>query len=688
VNHALRLAALAALVALSLTACRRTPRARVEDAPLPPIDDAALDRRAEPCDDFYRFACGGWLDATEIPAERSSWSRGFGQLEERLNRDLRRLLDGAAVARGGADPDTRKLGDFWGACLDEASTEASGLAELRAEWARIDAIGTREALAAELARQHAVGGAVPFLLVADQDAKDATRMILWVYQGGLSLPDRDYYLAVDEKSAEIRARFRAHLRKMLALAALPPAEVEAQATAIEGFERALAERHLTATAMRDPARIYNRVDRAGLERLAPGLPWASFFEGLGAPGLDAVAVTTPEFVAEVGARFETGPLDAWKAYLRWHLLAAMADARALPAAFVAERFTFESGSFTGATALLPRWKHCVDATDRALGFALGRAYVSRHFGAAAKERTVGMVQEIEAAMERDLEALPWMDEPTKAAANEKLATLVNKVGYPERWRDYSTLKVGRESYFRNVLSAGRFETRRQLAKVGAPLDRTDWLMSPPTVNAYYSPSMNEMVFPAGILQPPYFNAAAPDPVNYGAIGMVVGHELTHGFDDTGRQFDAKGNLRDWWSPEVSKEFSARARCVVDQFAGYESLPGVRLNGELTLGENIADLGGLRLAFAAMRAARRPDAAGGDTLLGFTADQQFFVGYAQSWCTKQRDEELRRRAIVDPHSPARFRVNGPLSNLREFAEAFRCEEGSAMVRPAATRCEIW
>ncbi|HET8540055.1 MAG TPA: M13 family metallopeptidase [Anaeromyxobacter sp.] len=676
-------------LAAALAACAKAPpRTAPEDAPPPPIDAAALDRGTSPCDDFFQFACGGWLAATEIPADRAYWHRGFVELEERNARQLRRLLDAAAA--GKVDPADRfsdKLGAFWASCMDENAVDARGLAELRAEWARIDAIHDRQALADELARLHASGVQAPFPMYADQDARDATQVILNVVQGGLSLPDRDFYLTDDGKNPEIRRDFSAHLRRMLALAGLPPARVEADAAAVETMERALAETHWTRTEERDPARVYNRVDRAGLEELAPAFPWARFFANLGHPGLLTVNVTTPRFVERAGRLFETGDLEGWKAYLRWHLLDDMATARALPKELVEERFQFQARSFTGAKALLPRWKHCVRMADQALGFALGQAYVRRHFGPGGKDRTTRLVAEISRAMERDVEQLAWMDGATRARAREKISTLVNKVGYPDAWRDYAPMKVSRDSYFKNVLAAARYETNRQLDKVGRPLDRSEWFMSPPTVNAYYNPAMNEMVFPAGILQPPFFNEAAPEPVNYGAIGMVVGHELTHGFDDQGRKYDARGNLADWWTPEAAREFDRRAACVVRQYAGYESVPGVRLNGELTLGENIADLGGLKLAHAAMRAALEGREAP-PAVEGFGVDQQFFVGFAQSWCAKYREENLRLRAVTDPHSPARYRVNGPLANLPEFAKAFRCAEGSPMVRPPQDRCEVW
>jgi putative endopeptidase len=685
----LRPLALSVAFLAALAACRKgPPPSRAEDAPAPALEEAALDRTVSPCADFFGFACGGWLAKTEIPPDRSWWHRGFGELQQRNERQLRRVLEDVSAGRLADVRFGEKLGAYWASCMDEGRVEARGLAELRDEWARIDAVPDRAALADVLARLHGGGIQAPFPMFADQDAKDATQVVLTIVQGGLSLPDRDFYLLEDEKKAAVRADHAAHLRRMLALAGVAPDRAEADAAAVERLERAFAETHWTQTEAREPARVYNRVDRAGLERLAPAVPWARFFAGLRHPELAAVNVTTPRYVERVGRLFEEAPLGDWKAYLRWHLLAGMADARAVPQAFVEERFRFASKAFSGAKELRPRWKHCVAATDEALGFALGEAYVRRHFGAEGKERTARLVGEIQKAMERDVERLPWMDDATKAGARRKIATLVNKVGYPDAGRDYGPLEVTRGSFFENVLAAARYETSRQLGKVGKPLDRGEWFMTPPTVNAYYNPALNEMVFPAGILQPPFFNRAAPETVNYGAIGMVVGHELTHGFDDQGRKYDALGNLADWWSPEVATEFDRRAACVARQYAGYESVPGVKLNGELTLGENIADLGGVKLAYAAMRAARQGAGGGEAPVLGFSPEQQFFLGYAQSWCAKYREEELRLRAVTDPHSPARFRVNGPLSNLPEFAAAFSCAEGTPMARPAAERCEVW
>ena len=679
---------------IALAACRTAPAPKPADgtpaspAALPPIDEAALDRTASPCDDFYQFACGGWIARAEIPADKPAWSRGFFELRERNLRELRDLAEAAAAGQMGKDDRfADKVGDFWASCMDEAAVEAHGLADLQTEWGRIDAVKDRPALAAEMARLARSGIAAPFGLTAGPDSRDATRMIAELPQGGLSLPDREYYLSEDPKMAAIRESYGAYVRALLELAGVPATDAAAQAASVQDLERAIAESHFDKVAMRDPIKTYNKLDRAGLARLAPAFPWPAWLEGLGHPGIDAVDASTPPFLERVGQLYANAPIDQWRAYLRWQLLRRMASARALPRAFVERAFTFASQNFTGAKELEPRWKRCVAMTDGALGQAIGQAYVRRYFGADGKERTTRLVAEIEAAMKRDLEALPWMDPPTRSAAEQKLARVANKIGYPDVWRDYSTMQVSRASHFRNVLAADAFEVNRLLSQAGGPVDRNEWLMTPPTVNAYYEPTRNEMVFPAGILQPPFFNKAAPEPVNYGGTGMVVGHELTHGFDDQGRQFDADGNLRDWWTPAVGKEFDARAQCVAAQYDGYEALPGVHLNGKLTLGENIADLGGLKLAHAALRGGRggQPE---GAPVAGFTAEQQFFMGAAQIWCFKGREQYVRMLATVDPHSPPRFRVNGPLSNLPEFAAAFGCREGSPMARPAAERCSVW
>ncbi len=687
------------LLLVVLAACRTSqPRPAVETRPSPglvavpsepqPIDDSALDRSANPCDDFYQFACGGWLARTEIPPDKPMWSRGFTEVQERNLQKLRGILENAAVGT----PDTadrywKKIGDFYAACMDEAGTEAHGLADLEAEWSRLDQVNDPASLEKEVASLHARGVFPLFGFGQTQDAKNASQVIAEVAQGGLSLPDRDYYTKQDPKTLEIRALYRGHVERMLLLAGVPQADAQAQAAAVLRLETALAEPQWTQVELRDPARVYNRVDLAGLEKLAPRFGWKAYLADMGIPGVTTITVTTPRFLERVNALVEKAQPADWRAYLKWHLLEEMARARAVPKAFVEQSFAFAAAAFTGQKEMEARWKRCVSETDAELGEALGEPYVRLYFGPQGKERTSQLVAEIEKAMGDDLQSISWMDPPTRRMALLKLSRVVNQIGYPEVWRDYGTLLVDRSSFLRSVLAANAFEVRRQLAKIGKPVDRKEWQLTPPAVNAYYDPQLNEMVFPAGILQPPFFDRGAPQTVNYGSIGMIVGHELTHGFDDEGRKFDADGNLRDWWTPAVAREFDRRAECLVEQFGAYEPVSGVRLNGELTLGENIADLGGTKLSFAAMRRSLSGKPAA-PNVGGFTPDQQFFVGLAQAWCTLVREPFARMLVSVDPHSPPKFRVNGPLSNLAEFAEAFQCRAGSRMARPPERRCAVW
>jgi putative endopeptidase len=686
------------LTVLALAACRTAapekPAASTSVqtsavAPPAPLDATAIDRAVSPCDDFYRFACGGWLDRTEIPPDRSTWGRGFSVLGEKNLAQQRALAETAAAGKAEADDRyAGKVGAFYAACMDEQAVEARGLQDLQADWKKVDEVKDARTLGLELARLHKRGVWPAFALASDQDAKDATQVIGVVAQGGLSLPDREYYLADDARSKQIRADYEAHVARMLVLAGTTEAQAKQDAAAILALETRMAQSHWTRVEMRDPQRVYNRVELAGLEKLAPRFPWKEYLQAVGQPSVTTFSTTTPKAVEQLNALVADVPPATWKAYLRWKILSDAARERTVPKRLVDERFAFTSKAFTGQKELQPRWKHCVELTDAALGEALGQHWVRRNFAGDAKQKTVQLVSEVEGAMGRDLGQLAWMDDATRARAKEKLEAVKNKIGYPDSWRKYDALEVDRSSFYKSAAAGSAFEVNRDLTKIGKPLDRGEWLMPPPMVNAYYNPSMNEMVFPAGILQPPFYARPWPDAVNYGAIGMVVGHELTHGFDDQGRQFDAKGNLAEWWTPPVAKEFDRRAECVVKQYSAYDAVEGEggdKLNGQLTLGENIADLGGLKLAFAAYEASRAgkpPEAA----VEGFTPEQAFFVGYAQSWCTKVRPEAARVRAKTDPHSPPRWRVNGPLANTPEFANAFQCGAGKPMVR--SERCEVW
>lgn len=645
------------------------------------IDETALDKSVSPCDDFYQYACGGWIKRTPIPADRPAWFRGFSEIDERNQATLRKILDDLAAGKPAQDPYSDKLAAFYGACMDEAQVEKTADAELKQVLEAIDKDVTDvPSLAKKLAELHLAVANPMFHFDSQQDFKDATQMIGVVDQGGLGLPDRDYYLKPDPKMKEIRDKYQAHVKNMFTLAGLPAADAAKHAKTVLVIETKLAQASMSRVDRRDPKKIYHRLELAGLEKTAPKFPWKSYLGHIGHPDVKAINVTVPGFFKALNTELTKTPLADWKTYLKWHTLRG--TAQALSKKFVDESFAFYGKTLQGTDQILPRWKRCVQATDRALGEALARPFVRQTFGAEGKADAQSIIRNIEQAMEKNLTELTWMDEATKKRAFDKLHAIVNKIGYPDKWRNYDKLEVSRASYLKNAMAASTFETHRSLNKIGKPVDRTEWFMTPPTVNAYYEPSLNEMVFPAGILQPPFYNRQAVPAVNYGAIGMVMGHELTHGFDDEGRQFDAKGNLSDWWTPNVNKEFDKRAQCVVDQYDNYTILDGVKLNGKLTLGENIADLGGIKLAHAAYVAQRKEPKKYGT----WTDDQLFFLGIAQAWCGNRREALARMRAVTDPHAPPEYRVNGPLSNLPDFAEAFQCKPGSKMVRQ--NQCVVW
>ena len=654
------------------------------------IDPEVLDRSVKPCDDFYRFACGSWLKKTEIPADRPSWSRGFSEIHERNQTTLRTILEDAAAGKPDASlaaPLGKKVGDFYSACMAEDKIEQTAQKDLAALLAPIDQIKTLDDLAAEAARQHLGLSAPLFHFGSQQDFKDATLIIGSIDQGGLGLPDRDYYLKTDLKSDQLRKDYLEHVAKMLTLAGAPAADAKNQAQTIFAIEKKLATGSMDRVDRRDPKKIYNRLEVEGLVKAAPRFPWKKFFTGVGLPEVKALNVAVPGFFSNLDKVVAEEPIANLKVYLRWHAVHGLSGA--LSKAFVDETFAFYSKKLTGTDKVLPRWKRCVGAADHALGEAMAVPYVAKTFGADGKAQAQEIISGIEAAMAENLKALPWMDDATRTAALGKLGKIANKIGYPDKPRTYDALAISTESHVKNLVAANTFETKRDLAKIGKPLDRTEWLMTAPTVNAYYEPLLNEIAFPAGILQPPMFSRAAARAVNYGAIGMVMGHEVTHGFDDEGRQFDLSGNLRDWWSPSVGAEFERRAECIVKQYNGYTPVEDLHVNGKLTLGENIADLGGLKLAYKAYQMAlAKAGEKGGQKPAGseFTGDQLFFLGSAQAWCDKRRAEYSRLLITVDPHSPPEYRVNGPLSNLPEFAKAFQCKPTDKMVRKDL--CAVW
>jgi len=653
-------------------------------ARVPGFDPTALDRGTAPCADFYQFACGGWRSRNPVPPDRARWGR-FDELAERNQAALRSILEKVSADEPRREAIDQKIGDQYAACMDEAAIEAQGVAPLRPELDRMSALRSKAELPGVLARLHAGGVNAAFRFGSQPDFKDANSVIAAADQGGLGLPDRDYYLKDDPKSAELRAKYLVHVQKMLELSGEPEAVAASDTSAVMDLETALARGSLERVKRRDPANVYHKTTVPELQTLTPGFDWKAYLAASGGPAVAELNVAVPDFFKALGAQLEAAPLGAWKAYLRWHVLHE--NAALLPARFVDEDFAFYGQALTGAKELRPRWKRCVALVDSEMGEALGRRYVEAHFGAEGKERTSKMVAALESALERDIKTLPWMTEATKVQAIGKLHAIANKIGYPDRWRDYSSLRIARGEALANELRAEAFEVRRDLGKIGTRLDRSEWSMSPPTVNAYYNPLQNNINFPAGILQPPFYDNEMDDAVNFGGIGAVIGHELTHGFDDSGRKFAANGNLADWWTEQDAREFEKRAGCIADQYSGFTVAGDVHLNGKLTLGENAADNGGLRIAYMAlMQTLADAGFTPRERKDGFTPEQRFFLGWGQIWCQNETEESARMRATVDPHSPGRYRVNGVVSNMPEFRQAFGCQAGDGMVRENV--CRVW
>ncbi|HZQ91432.1 MAG TPA: M13 family metallopeptidase [Terriglobales bacterium] len=653
------------------------------DAPTqaPGFDEAAMDKTADPCTDFYQYACGGWLKQHPIPDDRSRWSR-FDELQQRNFDILHDILEKASADRPGRTPLQAKIGDYYASCMDEAAINQKGLAPLKPVLDRIEGMKSKSDLADTVALLHSNGIRAFFRYSSTPDFKNASQMIAEVDQGGLGLPERDYYFKTDPKSVEIRDKYVQHVAAMLKLAGESDAQAAADAKSVMDIETALAKASMKRVDRREPTNIYHKMSNQELEQLAPGFAWNRYLTGVASPPISSLNVAVPDFVKGVEAVVASTDLEAIKAYLRWHVLDD--SAAWMPTAFVDEDFNFSEKTLNGTPQQLPRWKRCVQRTDRAMGELLGQPYVEQTFGKAGKERTLRMVQAIEAAMRDDIQSLPWMSEATKKAALAKLQAVANKIGYPDKWRDYSTLTIVRGDGMGNRQRASAFAFRRDLNKIGKALDKTEWGMSPPTVNAYYNPLENNINFPAGILQPPFFYNNDDDALNLGAAGTVVGHELSHGFDDQGRKFDADGNLRDWWTESDGKEFEKRAACIVDEYGSFSPVEGVNLNGKLTLGENTADNGGLRLAYMAMQklyAGKKKD-----TRYGFTPEQRFFLGFGQEWCEAVRPERARVLAQIDPHSPGRFRATGVLRNMPEFGAAFNCKKGTPM--QPEKQCRVW
>ena len=673
--------ALVLTFALATSAAAQTSAVPIQTKPL---DPANLDRSVSACTDFYHFANGGWIKTHPVPAAYARWG-SFDELSENNQANLLTILRSAA-ANGNtqANADLRKRSVYYGSCMDSAGAEQAGGQPIAAELSRISSIANRAQVEAEIARLHSMGVRAVFGFGASQDAKNSTAVIAGINQGGLSLPDRDYYLNPDKRYVDIRANYQDHVARMFQLVGESASQATTDAQRVLALETALAKPAKTRVELRDPNANYHKMTAAEVAQLAPGFNWPTFFSGEGRSDISTIDVQNPVFLKAADSLLNSASLDDWKAYLRWNVINSAASS--LSSAFVNEDFRFGS-TLSGAKEQLPREKRCARATDNGLRDALGQAYVAQYFTPAAKQRALEMVRNLESVFHDRIQTLGWMSDTTKTMAETKLAAFTNKIGYPDKWRDYSSLNIQPGPFLNNVLAVRQYERRRSLSKIGQPVDRTEWGMTPPTVNASYSPRMNEIVFPAGILQPPFFDPNADDAVNYGGMGAVIGHEMTHGFDDQGAQFDAQGNLRNWWSSADLEKFKRGTGLVASQFDSYTVLDSVHVNGKLTLGENLADLGGLSISYAALEKALAAKGRPAN-IDGFTPEQRFFLAWAQIWRANTTPEAARLRINTDPHSPGEWRTNGPISNMPQFAAAFGCKPGDPMVRPEAVRPVIW
>jgi endothelin-converting enzyme/putative endopeptidase len=652
----------------------------------PGLDASSMDKSADPCVDFYQYACGGWMKNNPIPADQARWSV-YGKLAQDNQRFLWGILEDLSKQANGRNASQQKIGDYFGACMDEKAIEQRGAAPLKPYMDQIASMRSNGDLPAVLASLHLAlaDEGILFGFDSNQDFADSSRVIAFAGAGGLGLPDRDSYLKTDERSKEIRAKYVTHIANTFKLLGEDAGEAQRHADKVMEIETALAKASLSRVDKRDPYKLFHKMDSKGLQALTPGFDWKAYLAGIGEAKLATFNVTEPAFFKEMARQLHTNDLPSIQTYLRWHVAHNLSPA--LSPDFDNEHFDFFSKTLRGVKEQPPRWKRCVRLVDTQLGEALGQEFVSRAFSPQLKAKSLHMTRQVEDAMKQDIDSLDWMSPATRKRAQEKLAAIVNKIGYPDKWRDYSTYAVKPGDFVGNVVRGNVFEVKRHLAKIGKPLDRAEWNMTPPTVNAYFNPQMNDINFPAGVLQPPLFDPKMDDAPNYGNTGGTIGHELTHAFDDEGRQFDAKGNLKDWWTKKDGKQFEERAQCIVDQYAQYTVVDDIKINSKLTLGEDVADLGGLILGWMAWKAEMASMPRQAQPLRdGLTPEQRFFVGYAQWACENDRPENLRVKAMTDPHSPGKFRVNGLVVNMPQFQQAFQCKAGQPMVREK--RCRVW
>jgi putative endopeptidase len=650
------------------------------------FDVTSIDKTADPCTDFFQYACGNWVKNNPIPADQVRWGN-FNELAERNQWLLYKDLEVASKPSPKRTPLEAKYGDFYAACMNVDEVNKKGSEPLKPALDAIAGLSDKKQLAAVLSGlERQDGTAAMFRFDVEQDEKDSSKQIAAVAQGGLGLPDRSYYLDKGERETKIREQYLDHMKKMFALAGDTPEQAEAEAKSVMAIETVLAEGSLSRTDLREPTNRYHIKSVSELEQIAPGFDWSTYFSKIGIGSFDSLNVAQPAFFEALNKQLDSESLDAWKSYLRWHTIRAAAPWLSQP--FEQENFNFYNATLQGAKEQQPRWKRCTRLTDAALGEAVGQDWVKQNFPPQAKQSMTQLVAALDKALGEDIQQLPWMSDATKKEAEAKLTLFRNKIGYPQNWRDYSTLSVNRDDLLGDIDRSGRFELDRNLHKLGKPVDETEWGMTPPTVNAYYSPSMNDINFPAGILQPPFFSLSADPAVNFGGIGVVIGHEMTHGFDDQGSKYDGHGNLREWQTPDDRKAFTERTDCEVKEYDNFEPVPGAKVNGKLTLGENTADNGGIRIAFLALQntLAAEGKKLDGPKLDGYTPAQRFFIAFGQVWCEDRREQYSRLAVKTDPHSPGKFRTNGTVQNFDEFGKAFNCKKDTPMYPEQS--CRVW
>jgi putative endopeptidase len=681
--RSLRLLPLFALLG-SLASFPQTSSSRPSTPPAPGFSIETIDRSIDPCADFYQYACGNWIKNSEIPADQSTWG-SFSELHER-NLDIEHgILEKAAAGGAGRNPIDQKIGDLYGSCMEEKAADAKGITPIKPELGRVAAADNKQALMDELAKLDLIGDGSLFSFYSSPDLHNADQVIAYIDQGGLTLPDRDYYIKDDQKMKDMRQHLVEYATQLFILAGQSTQQAGDSAETVLRIETALAKASMDRTARRDPKNRDHKMTREEAVALGPDFYLNQYFTEVGAPDFSELNVVNPDFFKQVNGVIESESLDSFKIYVSWHLLNASAPWLSQP--FVDDNFKFQQ-ALTGQKEIQARWKRCTNLVDHELGEALGERYVDLTFGPEGKQRMLKMVDALEQSLGQDIRDLSWMSEETKKQAQIKLEAIRNKIGFPDKYRDYSSVLIKPNDLMGNIDRANMFESKRQIAKIDKPLDRKEWGMTPPTVNAYYSGSYNEIVFPAGILQPPFFDKSMDDAVNFGGIGVVIGHELTHGFDDQGRKYDPQGNLRDWWTAEDRIEFEKRASCLADEYSNFVAVDDLHLNGRLTLGENTADNGGARIALMALEHLMAEDKTGkeGEKIDGYTPEQRFFLGFARVWCEKRRPETARTRVFTDPHSPGKYRIDGVVENMTEFEKAWGCKAGQPMVSENA--CHVW